>query len=368
MSRISAADNLIIVTHPDRWQMLVNTEFVETVNGDSMLMEAIIDQPLRYTTVFARTRRLPKSGTLATDHIQRVVLGWSWEDEAWHLGLLCSDALARARGSRWCELAKWPDPERDVFRDLAVDAGRSLANIIDCPFNIVPTRQQHIEKTKPQPRPLPTLPLEVPGWLFEQQPNGWLAFVRDGAWARERVRRMLWYSFWTVVYIILAVTTLVSDIALPRPAFLPYLGLATAALLVGLVGYSLYELRRKPRRILVDPETRQIWGAVDEGKHKPIWRMSREAIDSVYVSQVIKQQQEQPIMQYGEINLRLTNGGYYYLLNQEEAEPLTAPPNLNGNAEIVPLDGDDIQTPLQVAGAYIGKALNVPVWYDHRVR
>lgn len=368
MSRISAADNMIIVTQPDRWQMLVNTDFVESVNGNGVLMEAAAGQPLRYTTAFARTRRLPKSGALAIHHIQRVVLGWSWEDEAWHLGLLCEPALAQARGSRWCELAKWPDPERDVFRELAVDAGRSLAQVIDLPFNIVPVREPNVARTKPHAPPLPSLPVELPGWLFEQQPNGWLAFVRDRTWARERVRRALWYSFWTMIYILLAVATLVSDIALPRPEFLPYLGLATAVLLVGLVGYSVYELRRKPRRIIVDPQTHQIWGAVNSNQRKPVWRMSRAAIDSVYVSQVIKEQKDKPVLQYGEINLRLTNGDYYHLLNQEEAEPLSQPLSLNGKADIVPLESGDVQTPLQVAGAYLGKALNVPVWYDHRVR
>lgn len=365
MSRISAADNIVIQAEPDRWQMLINADFVEQLQGDGVLFEAAVGQPLRYTTAFARSRRLPKNGTLATKHIQRVVLGWSWEDEAWHLGLMFETPLAQARGSRWCELVKWPDPERDVFRDIAIESGKLLAQNVSRPFNIMRAREQEV-KERTLPRPLPSLPIDIEGWVFEHQSNGWLAFVRDGAWARERVRRVFWYSFWTAVYLVLAVTTLLSEIALPRPEFLPYLGIATAALLVSLVIYSIYELRRKPRRIIVDPQTRQIWGAGSKQADKPLWRMGRESIDSVYVSQVVKYQKEQPVIQYGELNLRLTSGGYYHLLNIEDAEPLNEPLRLNGHAEVMPLDNNDVQTRLQAAGAYVAKALDVPVWYDHR--
>ncbi len=365
MTRISAAGNIIIHAEPDRWQMLVNTDFVDQVQGDGVLLEARAGEPLRYTTAFARSRRLPKSGSLATRYIQRVVLGWSWEDEAWHLGFLFEPALADARGSRWCELVKWPDPERDVFREMAVECGQVLAQHVGRPFNIIPV-QERVVKEKTMQRPLPSLPVQLQGWLFERQNNGWFAFVRDRSWARERVRSVFQYLFWIIVYLVLAIGTLVSDIALPRPEFLPYLGLATAVLLLGIVVYRVYELRRKPRRIVVDPQTRQIWGAPANDADKPLWRMGRENIDSVYVSQVVKYQKQKPIVQYGEINLRLTTGDYYHLLNQEDLVPLDEDLRLNGSAGIMPLATNDVQTDLQAAGAYIAKALNVPVWYDHR--
>jgi hypothetical protein len=367
MNRISATDNIIIHTQADRWQMRINTDFVENVQGDGLLLEAAVDQPLRYTSVFARTRQLPKSGSLPVRYVQRVVLGWSWEDEAWHLGLLFEPPLSQVRGSRWCELAQWPDPEKDVFKDLAEDAGRTLARVIGRPFNIVTAQARY--DVEPQALPLPPLPLALSQWQFEREPNGWLTFVRDPAWTRERVRRVLWYSLWTVVYILLAVATLVSDIALPRPEFLPYVGLVTAVLLVGLVGYSLYELVRKPRRIVVDPSTHQIWGTNSDGRGKPIWRMGRESIDSIYVSQVIRQKRDEtPLMQYGEINLRLTNGDFYYLLNQDDIIPLDGKMRLNGQEAVVPLNSEEMQTAFQAAAAYMGEALNVPVWYDHRIR
>jgi hypothetical protein len=370
MTRISAAENIIIHTQPDRWQLLVNTDFVDTVQGDGVLLEAAPGQPLHFTTAFARSRRLPKSGQLSTQYVRRVVLGWSEDDEAWHLGLLFDQALADARGSRWCELAVWPDPEQDIFRELAVEAGRNLAQQVACPFNIVPiSSTSRATLPKRPPMPLPDPPIDLQGWQFQRQSNGWLALIRDRKWARERLRRVFWYSLWVVIYIALAVATILSDIALPRPEWLPYLGLATALLLVGLVIYSLYELTFKPRCIVIDPQTRQIWGVIsskDSAKQKPIWRMSREQVDSVYVSQVVKPQRDQAIIQYGEINLRLTSGDYYYLISQDEAEPLTGPTSLNGTEAIVPLENAEVQTGLQIAGAHIGKALEVPVWYDHR--
>ncbi|MEM6527220.1 MAG: hypothetical protein AAF653_02940 [Chloroflexota bacterium] len=369
MNRISAADNLIINAQPDRWQMLVNTEFVDNIQGDGLLLEAAPGEPLRYTTAFARTHRLPRSGELSTQYVQRVVLGFSQDDDAWHLGLLFQQPLADARGSRWCELARWPDPEQDVFQDIAIESGQKLAQVLNRPFNIIPLRKQQPVEVKLN-IPLPPLPLPVQGWTFDKQPNGWLTFERDNAWRNEQIRRIVWYSFWVVVYIILSLGTLFSDIALPRPEFLPYLGLGTAIFLAGLVIYTMYRLRSTPRRIVVDPQTHQIWGSVEEGD-KPRWRMGRESIDSVYVSQVVGEEKGQPIVQYGELNLRLTDGGYYYLIQQEEAEPVRFTDETsqwNGHSEIVPLQNDNIHTELQATGAYIARALNVPVWYDHRLR
>ncbi len=375
LNPISAADNLVIETSPDNWRMLVNTNFVDNIQGDGIILEAIPGQPLRYTTVFARTRRLPKNGVLALNHIQRVVLGWSWDDEAWHLGLLLEDRLARARGSRWCEVAKWPDPEQDLYQDLAVKAGESLARNIGRPFNLVPLRDPGIE-TLPVSVPLPALPLELQEWrLGRAQNNGWLVFVRNPEWARERMRRIVWYGFWSVIYVLLSVMTMVSDIAPPRPDFLPYIGLVTAVLLVGLVGYSAYELRTTARRVILDPTTRRIWGTTRRGS-KPVWRKGREEVDSVYVTEVVdinlteatEEDKGQPVAAdifYGELNLRLTDGTYYFLLNQEEPETITEP--IYGvPGEVQPIEAGMITTKLQAAAAYIAEALDVPLWYDCR--
>lgn len=366
MTRISAGDNIVIEMASDRWRLLVNTDFVENVNGSGVLMEAMPDQPLRYTSPFARTRRFPKGGSLSTKYIERVLLGWNEKDEAYHLGLVVGPKLAEARGSRWCELARWPDPEREVFRQEAQQAGQALADVLGCPFRVAPEPKRKAPPPE-QIVPLPSLPLAMQEWEMSREPNGWLVFVRQGQWARERVRRVAWYGFWTVIYILLALATLRSDIALPRPAFLPYLGLATAAMLVVLVAYSVYELRNKARRIVIDPATRQVWGTVKDLNGKPVWRMGREHVDSVYVSQVVKLATETKL-EHAEINLRLTSGGYRHLIRQEDEETLSNSPSFESTTDIFPLDRTAIQTEMQAAGAYIADALGVPVWYDHRVK
>lgn len=365
MARISAADNIVIDAQPTLWRLLVNTDFVEHVQGDGILFEAVPGQPLRYTSVFASTRRLPKNGQLPVRYIERVLLGWSAQDEAWHLGFLLEPNLAEARGSRWCELVKWPDPEQDVFKELSLEAGRTLARTIGCPFNMARPKPAEVPKAAP-PKALPELPLDLHDWTFGRENNGWLTFHRAKVWTRERIRRVFWYSFWTIAYIVLAVATLRSDIALPRPEWLPYLGLATAVLLIGLVVRSIMELRRQPRRIVVDPSTAQIWGVLAQGSKKPLWRMGRENIDSVYVSQVVRDRDDRSTLQYGEVNLRLTDGSFYYLINQHESEQLNG--IVVGDENVRPLEQNSVQTKLQAVGVYIAQALRIPAWYDHRTR
>jgi hypothetical protein len=379
MERISAADNIIIEFDDTRWRTRINTDFVENVQGSGVLMEAADGQPLRYTSAFARTRRLPKDGQLPTAYIQRVVLGWSYDDDAWHLGLLLESQLASVRGSRWCEIVKWPDPEQDLYHDLAVQAGQQLARMLDCPFNLIPIREQPPQKTTAvrSTKPLPALPLELQEWHFRLDNNGWLTFVRDGAWQQERVRRVLWYGFWSVAYVVLSIATITGDIALPRPEFLPYLGLVTAVILIGLVGYNLWELRNRPRRIIVDPTTQQIWGAAAEKARKPLWRMERLDVDSVYASEIVRNHKPkqtddsaEPValaadIKYGELNLRLTDGTYYFLLSQQEEETIGTGVDGIMN-EIQPLDQNAVTTKLQAATVYVAQALNVPAFYDLR--
>ena len=375
MSHISAANNLVIEANPARWRLSINTNFIDNIQGDTILAEAAEGGPLRYTTVFARTRRLPKSGELSVTHIRRVVLGWSWDDEAWHLGLLVAAPLAQARGSRWCEFAKWPDPEQDLYEQLAIQAGETLAQALGCPFNRIPIQQQNADPIPPPP-PLPALPLSLQEWsLGRAARTGWLVLVREDAWANERSRRVLWYAAWSVIYVLLSVATLMSDIAPPRPAFLPYLGLASAVLLVGLSIYSAYELRRRARRVITDPTTHRIWGKASKNG-QPVWRMGRQEIDSVYVTEVVKQrtpsspstEADQPItadIVYGEINLRLTNGDFFFILNQKEKETV-ADPVRGVIGETRPLTREMITTRLQATATYLADALDVPIWYDCR--
>ncbi len=137
MSRISAAQNLTIEIEDNRWRLLTNGDGPERV-----LVEAAPGEPLRYIPLFASKRHLPDIGVLPIERVQRVVLGWSGSDGAWHLGLMLDPDLAEMRGSRWCEMAHWIDPDRSLYGRQATEAGESLAESIAKPFNLIPPREE----------------------------------------------------------------------------------------------------------------------------------------------------------------------------------------------------------------------------------
>ena len=286
MNRISAAENMIIETGPDSWRLIASGEAGE----ERGLLEATVDRQVRYTEAFARSRRLPAEGRLPAPYVVQVVLGWSANEETWRLGLLLAPDIADPRGSRWCELARWPDPEATVFEDLARESGMGLAQILNRPFNFIPPQRRPETAPEPEP-PLPGLPLTIGGWSLESGANDTLAFIRSGKWSRRRMTRAVWYTFWMIVYVVLSVTTLNSDLALPNagamlpnPDLLPYLGLATAVGLILMILYTLYELLTAPDRIEVDPRTAQIT-ALRSGRQR--WRVNAGEIESVYVTQVV---------------------------------------------------------------------------------
>ncbi|MBI5667049.1 MAG: hypothetical protein HZC41_03505 [Chloroflexi bacterium] len=356
MDRISAAGNLIIEMKPESWRLIANGGGQEQV-----LVEAAPGQPLRYVPVFAQKRRLPDTGALSSDQIQRVVLGWSNQDESWHLGLLLGSELASVRGSRWCEIARWPDPDTSVFGEMATQAGRSLASALGRSFNFIEPQPGAVEA--PPPPPLPALPLHLDDWTLEQAKM--LQFRRSGKWARARVIRIIWYTLLIVVYVALSLLTLQGQIALPKPEFLPYLGLAVAALLALGIIYTLFQLLLTPNRIIVDAATRQITARAGSRQR---WRLQPAEYQAVYVSQTLAKRSGADgasVFSYGELNVLLTNGKFKYLLDVSErfksSEMVPTRSDL-----LVELKQETVHTDLQAAAMYVAQALAVPCWYDRR--
>src|SRR5690606_25426866 len=105
MTRVPASDHFVIEMSSARWRLLLKDETREKV-----LAEAATGRSLRYVNSFADKRRLP-AGNLPSGLIRQVVLGYSSNDAAWHLGLMLSPDLAEKRGSRWCELVRWRQDE-----------------------------------------------------------------------------------------------------------------------------------------------------------------------------------------------------------------------------------------------------------------
>ncbi len=360
VDRISAADNLTIEMQPDFWRLIANGD-----GGQRTLLEAQRGQPVRYITPFALSRRLPDIGALPAEQIQRVVLGWSSSDEAWHLGLVLRQELAEVRGSRWCEVAHWPDPEKSIYSEVATRAGEMLAQAVTRPFYLVPPRTQ---PAAPE-RSLPELPFHFDIWHLERSEKGRLQFVREAAWARATVRRILWYSFWTVIYVVLVVASLTAGIAPVRPEFLPLLGIFSAVVLVGLIIINLYRLLAWPDRLVINPETHTLRALRGQRER---WRMTRDEIEAVYITHVLakrgrKQRAHKPVAHYSELNLQRSNGDFYYILSTDQPQEYLVETEIAPEDDtILPLTSDDVSTHFQAAGLYIARALGVPCWYDRR--
>lgn len=393
LDRISAANNLTIDMASDRWRLLVNGDSAERV-----LMEATAGEPLRYMPTFGQRRRLPDTGVLPTLYIQRVVLGWSLKDEAWHLGLILEPELAEPRGSRWCEVAHWPDPERDLYLDVASQAGNSLAHVMMRPFDLIPPRDgAAAEPSAPTsappapyyapapavapaaapyrptapvvaPVPLPGLPVTLDDWQLSQVAPDTLEFKRSGAWARGKYLRALWYLLFTVIYLVLSITTLQGRIALPKPEFLPYLGLASAAILFLLALATLVRVMRSPNRVVVQAG-RGVTALRGGGER---WQVPLAEIESVYVSQIVgrKIKHEKRTVYYGELSLLLKDGKFKFLLasDQIEEKPLAVAEDMPAEEAVTPLTSNDVESSMQNAAAHVARVLGLPAWYDQRLK
>ncbi len=392
-ARISAGNNLTIDMASDRWRLLVNGDGAERV-----LVEAASGEPLRYMPTFGQRRRLPETGMLPTLYVQRVVLGWSLKDEAWHLGLVLEPELAETRGSRWCEVAHWPDPEHDLYVDVATQAGNGLAHVMTRPFDLIPPREAEVSAPAPvassgpspfyspapvapaaapapyrpapvvAPVPLPTLPVVLDEWQLSQLTPDSLELKRSGAWARGKYLRALWYLLFTVIYLVLSITTLQGRIALPKPEFLPYLGLASAAILFLMALASVFRVMRTPNRIVAQ-SGRGVSGLRGDSER---WHIPLADLDSVYVSQVVgrKIRHDKRTIHYGELSLLRKDGKFTFLFanNQVEEKPLAVAEDTPAQEAVMPLTSNDVESSMQTAAAHVARVLGLPAWYDQRLK
>ncbi len=381
INQVSAADNLTIEFVPGSWLLR---------NGDATapMFYASADG-LRYNSYFATTRRLPLTGVLPVQDLVQVVVGWQESDEAWHLGVVLVPELAAQRESRWCELAQWPDPERNVFPELAQQTGEELARTLRIPFYMIPPPPV---EPPPPPPPLPVPPLTAGIWTMQFALNSlpmpfvthpeMLIFQQARRWRTQKYQRIVWYVFWMIIYAWISVATLTANLALPNagtllpdPHVLPYFGIAIAVLVFpGLVFYTLHQLRTQPDTIAIDPhhQTLSAWRG-----NRQLWIFPASEIQSVYVSEIVRRKPTDTSSEHGEINLHLGDGKFHLVLQQSENENDAwlprrdialnfAKPNAD---EVLHLTRFQVVSDLQAMGLYLGEALgNLPVWYDVRVR
>lgn len=368
LSVISAENALSIELHPDRWRLVhMSGEQVGRV-----LFEVVAGQPPVFSTDFAAIRRLPTEG-LPPDAIASVVLGWSEKLGAWQLGLVFNNDFAASRGSRWCELARWVDPDATQYGFGANRAAQALARVIKLPLKVIPPTIALPETQAPPepPKPLPELPLEFGLWTLNKEGPG-LVFTRSSRWTRQRVFKVLGYVMWLVIFVVLSILSLTVKLALPNagallpvPQALPYLGLGVALVLLLLIVKNVVDIITQPNRVLVNANTRTVIAARGTTTR---WTMTANLIESVYVSEILAKRGKRLVSQYGELNLQLDKRNFRTILANDDEQDLGTFSGDKLKTEVTPLTQGDVHSPLTAAGIYVSQALgDLPTWYDQRV-
>lgn len=404
MTRTPVGQHLFIEADADRWRLIAPAAV--TRSGDLAIVEASPGGPLRYLTAFGVSRRLPGE-TLAISAVQRVIVGWSRRDTAWHLGLLLTpDAAAPRAGIRWVEIAAWRDLD---LMAAAVTAGEDLARVIGLPFAIVPPKDDSsiITPVLPPAAPPPVLvtpaavpaislapdapapvvpvlpeppprelPLKADAWTLLRLTPDILELRQTGSPGRGAALRALWYLLWAIVLVVLAVTSLTSGIALPQPEWLPYAGFVAAAVLVIAAIRAVVLAGRRVNRIIADGERGEIVGLHNESAR---WVLPADAIDGLYVTERLSKARRDHTgrtVHDGELNFLMHDGKFWHgaaFTALEEKLTIPAPPDKDAaaalNAEAVaPLDGHGAASTLRQIGWQMARTVQRPAFYDQRVK
>lgn len=368
LKRLAAAERSIIEITETTWRLLRLNDLGEEI----VHLVAQKNEPMRYSADFASTRRLPSSRALPLYLIAQVVLGWSHEDEAWRLGLVVVPDLASARKSRWCEIANWPDPDHEVFAKIAQEAGETLAHVLGLPFKIIPPR----EKSQTSTLHMPELPIALQWWNTVAENNTSVALVRPARWIRARVVRIMWYFFWMAVYILLSVTTLNTNLALPNagtmlpsPELLPYLGIGMAVVMAILIIFIAYELLMTPNRIVFDGTSKKVAGY--RGNNLK-WEKDGRDFVAIYISHVLRKRRSKEFIQLSEINFHLGENRFERLLEEtpkQHQEYISAEKLKDGVYPLAPASEDTPVSAMQGVALHIARVLGgLPVMYDQRMR
>jgi len=197
-----------------------------------------------------------------------------------------------------------------------------------------------------------------------------LQLRRSASWSRGKLLRGVWYLLLASAYLGLSVLSLNGTLALPTPEFLPYIGLAAGAIFVILALVQIAQTFLTSNRILIEPEAH---GAAAGRGQRDRWRVRREDIQAVYVSQVVNRNNikrgKKPAVLHGELNLYLRDESFRRILEQPQPDydhPVMAEAEVNET--VAPLTQANAVTPLQAAALYIAATLNAPCYYDLRVK
>lgn len=377
MTRLSADENAVLQYDPSAWRLLLADEY----DRETTLLEVMPGRSIHLDTRYAGEQRI--TATLNAEDIAQVVVGWSEEDSCWHLGMILAPMLADQRGGRWVGLARLYDPTASAQGELIQEAGQALAAAITQPFKLIPPRRvirkryEPLEASEEAPEAdgitedymLPDLPLRFGVWLLERMGDHF-TLTRTDPWRRSGLLGVLWYLFWAVAFIAVSIATITNTLALPftgflmpEPQLLPYFGLLAGAIILWLVLRAILRLRNTVSRVDVSTTGHTVTAYSGE---RTLWQHHAREVQDVYVSQIVGYRGQRQHIQYGEINLRLTDGRFEPVVQQEhEQEKIVVDREIGALDSIAPLR--DIETELQAAAAYIAEALgDLTCIYDQR--
>ena len=393
MPRIAVSANSLVDYSPDRWRLIQ----LYDRDAPKLIVEAKTGLPFRYNGYFAVSRDLPEAGEIQLADLGQVVLGWSNETNSWQLGLTLSPELSLARSSRWFELLRLTNPDADAHEGAAAQLGAALADTLGIPFSS--TSPLTLEP-EPEPIPLEPLPLDLGLWRLEasSQVKGEdreLRLIREKRWLRAKQRQIAWYGVLTIVYLWISIATLTSELGLPvagttisapvallglniedvpiaNPAWLPYLGIVVALLLLLAIGRQLLIILRQPNAIVINQYEKSVSASRGD---RQLWKVNAGGVQSIYASELVKKRGRKPTVLHGEINLHLLDGRFMPILIDHEKivdallpgrDPLT---EKERPAEVHVLEPDAVSTALQAAAIHISARLGeLPVWYDRRLK
>lgn len=374
MPRIAVSANSLVDYSPDRWRLIQVDDAVKP----KLVVEAKTGLPFRYNGYFAVSRDLPESGEILQADLGQVVLGWSNESSSWQLGVTLSPEISLARSSRWFELLRFTNADAGAHEAAAIQLGTALAETLGIPFA---STASHAIEPEPEPEPivLEPLPLDLGLWRLERGIEGELRLERKVRWLRARQRQIAWYGLLIIVYLWVSLATLTSELGLPiagtlipNPAWLPYLGVVVAVLLLLAIARLLLLILREPNAIIINPYEKTVSAARGQ---RLFWKVNAGGVQSIYASEVVKKRGRKPTVLHGEINLHLLDGRFMPILVDKEkiVEPLLVgrdpAADKERSTDVHVLEPDAVSTALQAAALHIGVCLGeLPVWYDRRLK
>jgi len=369
----------LLVDCADNWWRLIHVDATATA---SLLLEAKVASPLRYSEDFARSQDLPPTGELAPEQLRQVVLGWSDNAAAWQLGITLAPGLERA--SHWLQLLQLSQSQQDEQGDSPQQKGerlgKALARTLNLPFARLESDRESRPPAEPAaPPPLPALPLQLGLWRLQAADNDsrTLELTRQRSWQHQR--QIAWYGLWTAVYLWVSISTLNHELGLPiagtlipDPAWLPYLGIAVAALLVLSMLRQAWLLSRQVTELRIDPAEQSI--SAWRGSTR-LWHVPADRIQCIYASEILRKRGKKPSITHAEINLYLRDGSFLPILidSEKNAQPWLPgiDPQLErkSSAGLRVLEPAAASTALQAASLHIAASLGeLPLRYDRRYR